>query len=1029
MSVSILWNPFMPSVNIRSKVVWDNDGSSSSSSSDDNSSSNNSSSSNNVTNYDNIYDAIDAEGVGATVMVNGKEMAAVAADGYTGTNQSTVGSSGYTSIDAIADAAMSSGNGNDSVNLDAFGGAGEEITTFNYGGDNDDDSVNLDAFGGAGEEITTFNYGGDNDDDNTSDSTATNTIGSSGYTSLDAIANNATSSDVGSDVGSDETAVGQMGAVNVENANASNGSGSLVTGGASEEAEAGFATINSNQGGGELGSEFGNEKYSSDIISYAEEMGMTSSSVQSVANLDAYSMQNGKLVLNSNPTLMWDGAKLVDNPDYANEVTQNETMTEGVANGFGSNSDLTGGTSSVSAYDTAYSNLTNEQKMLVESGQATLSEDGVFTDLRNIGGSTIENTGEVNVGTGDATLNDGTSVPFEDMTTGLVYTEEGGELLNGTFGGVEYVDGVAVVEASETSLENVTKGATEPYFDMTDGQDLLKNADGSLFTGEYDGKEYVNGEVVTSGDDGVTVDENDGYMFYDGYLFKDGVAFSGDYEGATYVDGVAVKDSDENTQNAYDIAYAALTNEQKMLIESGQATLGENGVFTDLRTGDDEIIGGGDEAATGPTMQDGFMVNADGSLFTGTENGIEYVDGVPVVTGGGDENGGDGVATGPTLDANGVLVNADGSLFNGTFEGKTYEDGLEVTEGGGDENTGPSFNASGQLVNSDGTMFTGTFGGKQYVNGVEQNDDDNSSSTGPTMNADGLLANADGTLFTGTFEGKEYVNGVAVEGGDSVDVGDTPITLKYPDGTIFTGTVDADGNVFDADGTQIGTYIGGVFTRNDGLTVEGDLQAVTIGMNDGTTINGFIDGDNVVDADGNILGTINDQGKFVPAGSGGTIDEANTGTVDTGFTVTDGVIYDADGNIIGYEDGYQSDTETLKENLASATGNSYTTYNGMTRAEVTALIEEMMAGFNSANYDPATFMNAFGFALDPNFSGAVIPSFMAGSQSGVYARRLVKDRDTGEYRYIDVPIGGAFSQATDSQRMQRRQGFGSVINF
>ena len=199
-------------------------------------------------------------------------------------------------------------------------------------------------------------------------------------------------------------------------------------------------------------------------------------------------------------------------------------------------------------------------------------------------------------------------------------------------------------------------------------------------------------------------------------------------------------------------------------------------------------------------------------------------------------------------------------------------------------------------------------------------------------------------------------------------------------------------------------------------------------MNDGTTITGYDDGQgNIFDANGNQIGTINDEGKFVPTGT--SVDEAgssNTGTVDTGYSISNGVIYDANGNIIGYEDGYKDDTETLAENLESATG---TNTAGMSRAEIINLIEEYMNNFNSADYDPAAFMNAFGFALDPNFSGAVIPTFLTGGQSGVYMRRLVKDRDTGELRYIDVPIGGAFSQATDSQRMQRRQGFGTAINF
>ncbi len=1079
MSVSILWNPFMPSVNIRSMVVWENDGQ------DKGGDDNDGDDGTEVKNYDNIYDAIDENGVGATVMVNGKEMAAVAADGYTGTNQSTVGSSGYTSADAIANAAMNSGNGNESVNLDAFGGAGEEITTFNFGGDD-----NLDAFGGAGEEITTFNFGGD--DNNSVDEFT----GSSGYISADATANNASNNS------SDETAVGQMGAVNIESANASGGSGSLVTGGPSDEAVAGIATINSNQGGGDLGSEFGDDKYSADVIAYAEETGMTSGAVQSIANTDAYSMQNGKLVLNRDPTLMWDGTGLVENPDYANEVNQNETMTGNVGNGFGSNSDLTGGTSVVSAYDSAYKLLTDDQKMLVESGQATLSQDGTYT----VNGGTNTVNGGANV-----ELESGGS-PYLDADGKL--RDASGSLFSGDYDGQQYTGGmrskygtrkdlVGGVDTSttglsigETGLDGVTAedilkastgigtiyneydlngdgkvtsadavllqqslnaggntggntgddtggdtggdtGATGPSFDMTDGEELLKNSDGSLFTGEYDGTQYVNGVEVSSTDDNVDVNENDGYMYYDGYLFKDGVAFSGDYEGATYVDGVVVTDSGENAQTAYDIAYAALTNEQKMLIESGQATLDSDGVFTDLRVGGGENIEGGGEniegggEATGPTMQDGFMVDANGSLFTGTANGVEYVDGVPVVTGGGEDiEGGDGVATGPTLDANGVMLNSDGTLFDGELNGKTYKDGLEVTEE--EAATGPTVNSDGQLVNTDGSLFNGMFGGKNYINGVEQEDNSNDSvSTDPSMNADGLLANPNGTLFTGAFNGKEYVDGVEVtQEGDEANAGNQELTVQYPDGTIVNATVDADGNVFDADGNQIGTWDGTTFTRSDGTSIDGSLQSVTINMNDGSTLTGYIDGSNVLDTDGNIIGTINDQGQFVPADSSSdTLDEAgggdSAGEVDTGYTVSAGIIYDADGNIIGYEDGYQSDTDTLANNLESVTGNSTA---GLSRAEIVALIEEYMGSYNSSSYDPAAFMNAFGFALDPNFSGAVIPSFMQ-SDSGVYMRRMVKDRDTGEMRYIDVPIGGAFSTSTEDQRMQRRQGFGQSINF
>ena len=48
------------------------------------------------------------------------------------------------------------------------------------------------------------------------------------------------------------------------------------------------------------------------------------------------------------------------------------------------------------------------------------------------------------------------------------------------------------------------------------------------------------------------------------------------------------------------------------------------------------------------------------------------------------------------------------------------------------------------------------------------------------------------------------------------------------------------------------------------------------------------------------------------------------------------------------------------------------------------------------------------------------------SKDGVYTRRAVRDKDTGEIRYVNVPIaaqGGNVSQ----YRKNRREGFGSLI--
>jgi hypothetical protein len=79
--------------------IYDVDGDQSGGVSNDNTvvDSNTTNNNNGLTNYTSMYDAIDAQGVGATVMINGVTMAAVAADGYIGNGQYDTTSSGATS--------------------------------------------------------------------------------------------------------------------------------------------------------------------------------------------------------------------------------------------------------------------------------------------------------------------------------------------------------------------------------------------------------------------------------------------------------------------------------------------------------------------------------------------------------------------------------------------------------------------------------------------------------------------------------------------------------------------------------------------------------------------------------------------------------------------------------------------------------------------------------------------------------------------------------------------------------------------
>jgi len=91
-------------------------------------------------------------------------------------------------------------------------------------------------------------------------------------------------------------------------------------------------------------------------------------------------------------------------------------------------------------------------------------------------------------------------------------------------------------------------------------------------------------------------------------------------------------------------------------------------------------------------------------------------------------------------------------------------------------------------------------------------------------------------------------------------------------------------------------------------------------------------------------------------------------------------------------------------------------------AKLTELFEKYM----SSGYSPNALMNMFGFTSgntseDFNY---MIPTY-SGSDN-VYSRKAVKDRDTGEVRYINVPIGDMASGG-GSFRDNRRAGFGSMF--
>ena len=100
----------------------------------------------------------------------------------------------------------------------------------------------------------------------------------------------------------------------------------------------------------------------------------------------------------------------------------------------------------------------------------------------------------------------------------------------------------------------------------------------------------------------------------------------------------------------------------------------------------------------------------------------------------------------------------------------------------------------------------------------------------------------------------------------------------------------------------------------------------------------------------------------------------------------------------------------------------------ITEEQLAAYLADLDLGSNA--YDPAAFKNAYGFSLEGNNQDSLIASNSGENSSGSYVRKAVKDRETGEIRYVNVPIGmGAVSGNTGSGqfRDQRRNGFGSMM--
>ncbi len=200
------------------------------------------------------------------------------------------------------------------------------------------------------------------------------------------------------------------------------------------------------------------------------------------------------------------------------------------------------------------------------------------------------------------------------------------------------------------------------------------------------------------------------------------------------------------------------------------------------------------------------------------------------------------------------------------------------------------------------------------------------------------------------------------------------------------------------------TPTGGVSINDQGLVVNPD----------GTPYNGVITIGGITYDIVDGVATAREEGEGEDDGEG---DGTTTGGDDGGVTVdTDG-----DGQITALE----QEIADLRTQLANLTGESSTETEGMTREDIMAAINEAMQQYGGGGYMPMSFLNAFGATTMPSYFGNTIPSWI--SPDGVYERRAVKDKDTGEMRFINVPIGNASLAGTGGFQKERRAGFGNNV--
>ena len=379
----------------------------------------------------------------------------------------------------------------------------------------------------------------------------------------------------------------------------------------------------------------------------------------------------------------------------------------------------------------------------------------------------------------------------------------------------------------------------------------------------------------------------------------------------------------------------------------------------------DQELNGGQSGVDGPTLgEDDLMYNSDGSLFEGVLDGVVYSKGYQTNAKVGFYQGDD------------FLLTKDGQSYTGEYEGKMYENGMEVGREGQSKPDGYDERTNSYYYNGKG------YGNEELYNQAKE------IAEGSGIRLIGGRMYEGSEVFNGEYDGKVYKNG-AVTG--DVD--------KYK----ITGQSIGDGE-FNAD--DIGNAAVGLGTIYDEYDLNGDGRVTS------------------QDALLWVQNNMTEEEFAAEAAKRAAEEAAKKAAAEAAKNGGDNF---SDTNNDGQISALEAEIANLRQQLALVTNSSTQETKGLSREEILSMITAAMKNNNASNYNPAAFMNAFGFSNAPSYFGQTIPTYM--SQDGVYERRAVKDKDTGEIRYVNVPIGNASLAGTSGFQKRRREGFGNALDF